>query len=138
MLDSSTAFAVSRGRSILKTTDKGETWLDLTAPLSFVMPWNAVSFYDPANGIAVGDHGSVFNIVGGSSHFARDIINGQNCFSAPSFKRGEYLCWRRLRLDLSFARQRADLEFRKDKRVAGQVVISRTADQQRAPFPCMR
>lgn len=65
MLDSTTAYVVSRGRSILRTTDRGETWFDLTAPLSYVMPWNGLTFYDPENGVAVGDYGTVFTIKGG-------------------------------------------------------------------------
>ncbi len=82
MVDTLKTCAVSRSRSILWTTNCGEAWVDLAAPLSSVMPWNAVSFLDSANGIAVGDHGSVFNIVGGSRHFTRQIPYGQNCLSA--------------------------------------------------------
>ena len=82
MINTMTAYAVSRGRSILRTTDKGETWFDLTAPLSYVMPWNAVDFYDSANGMAVGDYGAVFTIRGGNmAGWCRYINHGPTCLS---------------------------------------------------------
>ena len=82
MIDTMTAYAVSRGRSILRTTDKGDTWIDLTAPLSYVMPWNAVDFYDSANGMAVGDYGTVFTIRGRNmAGWCRHISYAPNCSS---------------------------------------------------------
>ena len=82
MIDTMTAYAVSRGRSILRTTDRGETWFDLTAPLSYVMPWNAVDFYDSANGMAVGDNGAVFTIRGGNmAGWCRYVNYGPTCLS---------------------------------------------------------
>lgn len=82
MIDTMTAYAVSHGRSILRTTNRGDTWVDLTAPLSYVMPWNAVDFYDSANGMAVGDYGAVFTIKGGNmSGWCRYITYGPNCLS---------------------------------------------------------
>jgi photosystem II stability/assembly factor-like uncharacterized protein len=55
MLDSVTAIAVGRGRSILRTSDAGKTWKNLTIMLSSVVPWNDVSFFDNTYGIVVGD-----------------------------------------------------------------------------------
>ncbi len=82
MIDTMTAYAVSHGRMILRTTDRGETWVDLTAPLSYVMPWNAVAFYDSANGMAVGDQGAVFTIRGGNmAGWCRYITYGPSCLS---------------------------------------------------------
>jgi photosystem II stability/assembly factor-like uncharacterized protein len=82
MIDTMTAYAVSHGRSILRTTDRGDTWFDLTAPLSYVMPWNAVDFYDSANGMAVGDYGAVFTIRGGNmAGWCRYINHGPTCLS---------------------------------------------------------
>lgn len=79
MLDSVTAYAVSRGRSILRTTDRGETWFDLTAPLSYVMPWNGAAFYDSENGIVAGDDGTVFTVRGGNlAGWCRNITNKTN------------------------------------------------------------
>jgi len=54
-LDSVTAIAVGRGRSILRTSDAGKTWINLTIMLSSVVPWNDVSFFDNTYGIVVGD-----------------------------------------------------------------------------------
>ncbi len=82
MIDTMTAYAVSHGRSILRTTDRGETWFDLTAPLSYVMPWNAVDFCDSANGMAVGDYGALFTIRGGNmAGWCRYIAYGPSCLS---------------------------------------------------------
>ncbi len=82
MTDTMTAYAVSRGRSILRTTDRGDTWFDLTAPLSYVMPWNAVDFYDSANGMAVGDYGTVFTIRGGNmAGWCRHTTYAPDCYS---------------------------------------------------------
>lgn len=55
MIDSVTAVAVGRGRSILRTTDAGKTWTNTTIMLSSVAPWNAVDFCNDSMGIAVGD-----------------------------------------------------------------------------------
>ncbi len=79
MVDLESAYAVSRGRSILRTTDAGATWFDLTAPLSYVMPWNGMAFYDSENGVAVGDNGTVFTIRGGDrAGWCRNITNNTN------------------------------------------------------------
>lgn len=82
MLDSNTAYLVNRERAVLRTTDAGVTWGDLTAPLSYVMPWNAVFLYDSANGIAVGDQGAVLMIVGQSAGSQKFIPGAHNCLSA--------------------------------------------------------
>jgi len=54
MLDSVTAIAVGESRSILRTTDSGNTWVNVTIMLSSVVPWNGVSFIDSLCGIVTG------------------------------------------------------------------------------------
>jgi photosystem II stability/assembly factor-like uncharacterized protein len=83
MLDSTTAIAVGRDRSILRTTDSGKTWINLTAPFSYSLPWNNVSFFDKENGIVVGDNGGVFVTTNGGLNWgARYIPKNQKCLSA--------------------------------------------------------
>ncbi len=83
MLDTATAIAVGRDRSILRTTNAGTTWLNVAAPLSYVERWNGVSFFDTANGIAVGDHGVVVTTTNsGRNWLWHGIPRGQKCLSA--------------------------------------------------------
>ncbi len=65
MLDSVTAIAVGQGRSILRTSDAGKTWKNLTIMLSSVVPWNGVAFADSLNGVVVGDNQIRFSSDGG-------------------------------------------------------------------------
>jgi photosystem II stability/assembly factor-like uncharacterized protein len=82
MLDSVTAIAVGRDRSILRTTDAGTTWINVAAPLSYVEPWSGVSFFDKANGIIVGDHGVVVTTTDGGKGWAwHSIPGGLKCLS---------------------------------------------------------
>ena len=82
MLDSVTAIAVGRDRSILRTSDGGRNWSNVAAPLSFVMPWNSVSFYGD-EGVAVGDNGGVVTTSnGGKSWMWRSLPAPGNCLSA--------------------------------------------------------
>ena len=69
MLDSVTAITVGRGRSILRTTDAGKHWDNVTIMLSSVVPWNGVAFADSLNGIVVGDYQVRFTSDGGKSWF---------------------------------------------------------------------
>jgi photosystem II stability/assembly factor-like uncharacterized protein len=83
MLSSSTAIAVGRNGSILRTSNSGATWTDVAAPLSYIQPWSAVSFYDTSNGIVAGDHGVVLMTSnGGKSWSWRQVMRDQKCLSA--------------------------------------------------------
>ena len=83
MLDSVTAVVSGRNRSVLRTTNSGATWTDITAPMSSTERWNGLSFYDASNGIVVGDNGVVFTTTnGGASWRWHHIPEGQNCLSA--------------------------------------------------------
>ena len=83
MLDTVTVIAVGRDRSILRTTNAGTTWINVAAPLSYVEPWNSLSFFDTTTGIIVGDHGVVVTTSnGGKSWSWHAIPGGQTCFSA--------------------------------------------------------
>ncbi|MDD8018556.1 MAG: YCF48-related protein [Bacteroidota bacterium] len=89
MLDSSTAIAVGRNGSIFRTTNSGITWVDVAAPLSYIKPWNAVSFFDTANGIVVGDDGVVMTSAnGGKNWMWHQIPAGRKCFSV--LQTGQY------------------------------------------------
>ena len=83
MLDAATAIAVGRDGSILRTTNSGMTWIDVAAPLSFIQPWNGLSFYDTTNGIVVGDQGVVLTTSnGGRSWIWHQLPAGRKCLSA--------------------------------------------------------
>ncbi len=83
MLDATTAIAVGRNGSILRTTNSGATWIDVAAPLSFIQPWSGVSFFDASNGIVVGDHGVVLTTLnGGKNWIWHQVPGGQKCLSA--------------------------------------------------------
>jgi photosystem II stability/assembly factor-like uncharacterized protein len=71
MLDSTTAIVVGYGKTILKTTDAGETWIKKSS-IGFNL--NAVAFKDQSNGLAVGDnHLALFTSDGGESWVQRGI-----------------------------------------------------------------
>jgi photosystem II stability/assembly factor-like uncharacterized protein len=83
MLDASTAIAVGRDGSILRTTNSGATWIDVAAPLSFIQPWSGLSFYDTTNGIVVGDQGVVLTTSnGGRGWIWHQVPAGRKCLSA--------------------------------------------------------
>lgn len=83
MLNATTAIAVGRNGSILRTTNSGATWFDVAAPLSFIQPWSGVSFFDTSNGIVVGDHGVVLTTSnGGKGWIWHPVPGGQKCLSA--------------------------------------------------------
>lgn len=67
MIDSANAVAVAEDRSILKTSNAGATWINYSSPLSYVQPWNAISFANPSDGIIVGDNGGVLITTNGGS-----------------------------------------------------------------------
>lgn len=82
MLDARTAIAVGRSREILRTSDAGATWSDVTAVFSSTYPWSAVSFCDSLHGTVVGDNGSVRTTSdGGKTWPAHWIAGGRNCLS---------------------------------------------------------
>lgn len=82
MLDSVTAIAVGRDRSILRTSDGGRNWSNIVAHISFLMPWNSVSFYG-GEGIVVGDNGGVVTTTdGGKSWMWRSLPASGNGLSA--------------------------------------------------------
>jgi photosystem II stability/assembly factor-like uncharacterized protein len=83
MLDAATAIAAGRDGSILRTTNSGATWIDVAAPLSFIQPWNGLSFYDSTNGIVVGDQGVVLTTSnGGRGWIWHQVPAGRKCLSA--------------------------------------------------------
>ncbi|MCX6143082.1 MAG: YCF48-related protein [Ignavibacteriales bacterium] len=83
MLDASTAIAVGRDGSILRTTNSGATWIDVAAPLSYIQPWSGLSFYDTTNGIVVGDQGVVLTTTnGGRGWIWHQVPAGRKCLSA--------------------------------------------------------
>ena len=68
--------------SYLRTTNSGETWLDVSLPLSYGGHWNAISFFDSVNGVIVGDNGAVFTTPNrGKSWLWHYIPGGQKCLS---------------------------------------------------------
>jgi photosystem II stability/assembly factor-like uncharacterized protein len=91
MLDTVTAIVVGRNGSILRTTNAGATWLDVSLPLSYGGFWNAVSFFDPTNGIIVGDSGIVFTSNnGGGGWIWHSIQGGRKCLSALGIGLGSF------------------------------------------------
>jgi hypothetical protein len=83
MLDTATAIAVGRDGSILRTTNAGGTWINVAMPLSFIQPWNGVSFFGTQNGIIVGDNSSsVTTSNGGINWLPHSIPGRQKCLSA--------------------------------------------------------
>jgi photosystem II stability/assembly factor-like uncharacterized protein len=88
MLDSVTAIATGINGSILRTTDAGNTWNDVAAPLSYIQPWNAVSFLNSFEGIIVGNGGAVTTTNGGENWMWRSIPAVQNFTSALYFSSG--------------------------------------------------
>ncbi|MDP1678100.1 MAG: YCF48-related protein [Bacteroidota bacterium] len=92
MLDSTTAIAVGRNRSIFRTTNSGATWFDVAAPLSYTNPWNALSFIDTSNGIVVGDDGVVMTSTnGGKNWMWHQIPEKRKCFSVLHTGKFSYL-----------------------------------------------
>ena len=91
MLDSMTAVVSGRNRSVLRTTNSGATWNDITAPMSSTERWNGLSFYNASNGIVVGDNGVVFTTTnGGASWFWHQIPGRQQCLSAIHVSPGNF------------------------------------------------
>lgn len=82
MLDTVTAIAVGRDGAILRTTNAGATWFNQTAHLSFIRPWNGISFIDKSNGIVVGDQGVVTTTDGGNNWRWWTLPGMQKCLSA--------------------------------------------------------
>ena len=83
MLDSTTAIVTGRDRSILRTTDAGASWKNITAALSSVVPWNGISFCDSDNGVVCGDNGVVgFTKNGGLNWSIRSISANKKCLSS--------------------------------------------------------
>ena len=79
-LDSTTAIAVGRDGSILKTTDSGQTWIILPLAPLFFHPWNAASFSSPFEGAVTGDFGRVATTFdGGVSWFWHVVPGGRTC-----------------------------------------------------------
>ena len=82
VLDSTTTVAIGRDGSILKTTNSGETWYNSTAHLSYIKPWNAVSFFDDTTGCVVGDNGVIMTLASGGKGWRwHQIPANQKCLS---------------------------------------------------------
>lgn len=81
LLDSTSAIAVARNGSVLKTTDAGLTWTDYPFLPLFFHPWNAISFLDSRLGCIVGDGHIVTTTDGGSTWSWHGIPGGGKCLS---------------------------------------------------------
>jgi len=80
ILDSLTAIATARNGSILRTTNDGATWFDVSLPMSYGGLWNAISFYDTTCGVLVGDNRAVFwSFNGGKGWLWGQVPNPRNC-----------------------------------------------------------
>ena len=91
MLDSVTAIAVGRNGSILRTEDAGETWTDMSLPLSYGGLWNAVSFFSSSHGVIVGDSGIVFTASDAGKGWAwHRIPDNRKCLSALAIGPGRF------------------------------------------------
>lgn len=66
MPDSTTAIAVGTMNSILKTTNAGATWSWVPLPISSIVNWNAVSFYDGLQGAIAGRNLVATTVDGGT------------------------------------------------------------------------
>lgn len=82
MLDNITAIVVGKSGAILRTTDAGATWVDVTLPLSYIGYWNALSFYDSASGFAVGDQSAIFWTLNGGAGWMWNYLPAlRTCYS---------------------------------------------------------
>ena len=89
MLNSTTAIAVGRDGSILKTTNSGKTWRN-TAPringvpdsINCVMGWNAISFGDALQGIVVGESLTLLTMNSGETWTIGSLKGPQRFLSA--------------------------------------------------------
>jgi len=81
MLDSVTAVVIGDRNAILRTTDAGVTWTNITIAHSADYHWNAVSFSDKLNGTIVGDHTLWTTTDGGATWISRTVPSTQKCFS---------------------------------------------------------
>jgi photosystem II stability/assembly factor-like uncharacterized protein len=76
-IDSMTAIAVGYARTILKTTDAGDTWVRKSS-VGFNL--NAVAFRNPAAGIAVGDNRMALFTTDGGETWTQRPIGGSGHF----------------------------------------------------------
>jgi|GEM_PF-1568596 len=82
MLDSQSAIAVGRNRSILTTFDGGKSWFNATAHLSYTEPWFRISSCG-GDVIVVGDNGGVLmSTNSGGNWMWRSVPVPGNCLSA--------------------------------------------------------
>lgn len=82
MLDSLSAVAVGYGRTIIKTTDLGQTWVKM---LSLGANLNAVAFADPLLGAAAGDSRTLLFTSDGGENWAPAFIAGTGNFLSVAF-----------------------------------------------------
>ncbi len=82
MLDSVTAVAVGYGKTILKTTNAGDTWVRKSS-VGFNL--NAVAFKDPTRGIAVGDNRLALFTSDGGETWTQQPIGGLGHFLSVVF-----------------------------------------------------
>ncbi len=81
MLDSMNALAIGDRNGILRTTNADTTWINESAVLSAVYPWNNISFFDALNGTIVGDHRIMTTTDGGVAWLNRSVPSTQKCLS---------------------------------------------------------
>ncbi len=90
ILDYSTAVVVGRSGAILRTTNAGTTWTDVSLPLSYRGRWNAVSFFDTSWGFVAGDESAVFwTSNGGRWWMWRSLPVMRTCLSVLCIGPGE-------------------------------------------------
>jgi hypothetical protein len=85
MLDSTTAIAVGKSGSILKTTNSGKTWLNKLLQRDPLMSWNCVSFFNELLGIVAGDSYLMTTTDGGEDWQFRSI-SGKEIFLCAEYR----------------------------------------------------
>lgn len=81
MLDSVTAIVIGDRNAILRTTDAGVTWTNITIAHSTPYHWNAISFSGKKDGIVVGDQTVWTTSDGGINWIPRALPSTHKCLS---------------------------------------------------------
>jgi photosystem II stability/assembly factor-like uncharacterized protein len=81
VLDSTTALVVGTRNVILKTTNSGVTWDQVPLPISSVVDWNAISFWDALQGAIAGRNVVATTIDGGGQWNIHDLAGSGECHS---------------------------------------------------------
>ncbi|MEO9872624.1 YCF48-related protein [Ekhidna sp.] len=73
--DATTAYVAGDDGTVLKSTDSGTTWTDLTSSTGITDDFEAVFFVDANTGWAVGDDGIVINTTDGGANWTDQTAN---------------------------------------------------------------